>query len=97
MHGEQPLRRAGPADGSGNYLPRTNYVPTCSTAEYEARTPWVTWSVDGADEPRKVTDYYRVIKREMVKTGNERTRIPAIILKGVATIHTNITTAFRAI
>ena len=78
-----------------NYLPRTNYVPACSAAEYEARTPRVPWSVDGADEPRKVTDYYRVIKREMVKTGNERTLIPAIIPKGVATIHTNITTAFR--
>ena len=77
-----------------NYLPRTNYTPTCSEAEYEARTPRVSWREEG-DEPGKVTDYFRVIIREMVRSGAERTLIPAIIPKGVATIHTNTATAFR--
>ena len=78
-----------------NYLPRTNYTPSCSEAEYEARIPRVSWREEGEDEPGKVTDYFRVIIREMVRSGAERTLIPAIIPKGVATIHTNTATAFR--
>ena len=78
-----------------DYLPRTNYVPACSKEEYEARTPRVGWREEGEDEPRKVSDYYRVIAREMVGPAAERTLIPAIIPKGVATIHTNTATAFR--
>ena len=78
-----------------DYLPRTNYVPACGEEEYEARTPRVGWREDGEDEPRKVSDYYRVIAREMVGPAAERTLIPAIVPKGVATIHTNTATAFR--
>ena len=78
-----------------DYLPRTNYVPACGAEEYEARTPRVGWCEEGEDEPRKVSDYYRVIAREMVGPAAERTLIPAIIPKGVATIHTNTATAFR--
>ena len=78
----------------GDYLPRTNYVPACGVDEYEGRTPRVSWCEPGEGEPRKVTDYYRVIIREMVGPAAERTLIPAIIPKRVATIHTNTATAF---
>ena len=76
-------------------LPRTNYVPACGVEEYGARTPRVGWREEGEDEPRKVSDYYRVVAREMVGPAAERTLIPTIIPKGVATIHTNTATAFR--
>ena len=78
-----------------DHLPRTNYVPACSAGEYEARTPRVGWCEEGEDEPRKVSDYYRVINREMAVSANERTLVTAIIPKGVATIHTNVTTTVR--
>ena len=78
-----------------DYLPRTNYVPACSTEEYDARTPRVSWCEPGEDEPRKVTDYYRLIHREMISAALERTLVTAIIPKGVGLIHTCLATAFR--
>ena len=78
-----------------DYLPRTNYVPACELDEYKARTPRVGWCEPGEDEPRKATDYYRIINREMVGPAAERTLISAIIPKGAATIHTNTATTFR--
>ena len=77
------------------YLPRTNYVPACGVDEYEARTPRVSWCERGEDEPRKVTDYYRLIHREMISAALERTLVTAIIPKGVGLIHTCLATAFR--
>ena len=41
-----------------DYLPRTNYVPDCNSAEYLNRTPKVPW---GDQQP--VTDFYRVVSR----------------------------------
>ena len=79
-----------------DYLPRTNYVPACSAEEYEARTPRVGWCEEGEDEPRRVSDYYRVVNREMVGPAAERTLIPAIIPREVA-VTTCVTTAFRDI
>ena len=78
-----------------DYLPRTNYVPACSRKEYEVRTPRVGWCEEGEDEPRKVSDYYRVVTRAMVGPASERTFATALIPRGVATIHANITVTFR--
>ena len=78
-----------------DYLPRTNYVVACSPAEYERRTPRVSWREAGEDEPRRVTEYYRVLNREMVGSAAERTLITAVIPRDVALIHTNVATAFR--
>ena len=78
-----------------DYLPRTNYVPACGVDEYEARTPRVSWCEPGEDEPYKVTDYYRLIHREMISAALERTLVTAIIPKGVGLIHTCLATAFR--
>ena len=80
-----------------DYLPRTNYVPACGVDEYEARTPRVSWCEPGEDEPRKVTDYYRLIHREMISAALERTLVTAIIPKDVGLIHTCVATAFRDI
>ena len=78
-----------------DYLPRTNYVPVCEPDEYERRTPQVSWEENG-HRPR-VTDYYRVINREMVGSTAERTLITAVIPRNLALIHTNVATAFRNI
>ena len=69
---------------SDDYRPRTNYVPACDSAEYERRTPAVPWVQDGDAEPRRVTDYYRVVNREMVGPSAERTLITTLIPKEVA-------------
>ena len=78
-----------------DYLPRTNYVPACDPAEYERRTPRVSWREPGEDTPRNVTDYYRVMNREMVGSARERTLVTALVPQDVALIHTNVATAFR--
>ena len=86
-----------------DYLPRTNYVPACSPDEYDRRTPRVSWSElsedakdqDAKNTPRKVTEYYRVVNREMVGPAAERTFVAAVIPRNVALIHTNVATAFR--
>jgi hypothetical protein len=69
-----------------DYLPRTNYVPACTPAEYRKRTPH--W------RDRPVTDFYRHIHREMVGPTNERTLIPALLPPGAAHVHTVFSIAF---
>jgi hypothetical protein len=56
------------------YLPRTNYVPACSPAEYRARTPH--WRA------RPVTEYFRHVHRTMISPTGERTFIPALLPPG---------------
>ena len=80
-----------------DYLPRTNYVAACSPAEYERRTPRVSWREAGEDGPRRVTEYYRLVNRRMVGPLAERTLITALIPKDVALIHTSVASVFRDI
>lgn len=61
-----------------DYLPRTNYVPACSEAEYIKRTPH--W------RGQPTTARYRYINRRMIAPTGERTLIPAIIPPGPAHI-----------
>ena len=70
-----------------DYLPRTNYIPACDAQEYAKRTPRVTWTESGEDEPRKVTDYYRLALRAMISIGGEKGLVPSLVPKDVA--HTN--------
>src|SRR5690606_6676412 len=72
-----------------DYLPRTNYIPACGPAIYRDRTPRVSWleweqqplvnsrgeELIGPPAPfyRKVTEYYRLVNREMVGSSSERT------------------------
>ncbi|MDT8892764.1 class I SAM-dependent DNA methyltransferase [Enterobacter cloacae] len=79
-----------------DYLPRTNYIPACDAQEYAKRTPRVTWTEQGEDEPRKVTDYYRFVNRRMFGGASERSFISAILPKGFANINTCVATAFES-
>ncbi|WP_437618421.1 hypothetical protein ACSAYG_22810 [Escherichia coli] len=79
-----------------DYLPRTNYMPACDVQEYAKRTPRVTWTEPGEDEPRKVTDYYRFVNRRMFGGSSERSFISAILPKGFANINTCVATAFES-
>ncbi|EGJ7445804.1 class I SAM-dependent DNA methyltransferase, partial [Escherichia coli] len=78
-----------------DYLPRTNYIPACDAQEYAKRTPRVTWTELGEDEPRKVTDYYRFVNRRMFGASSERSMISSIVPKHVAHIHPVLSTTFR--
>ena len=78
-----------------DYLPRATYVPACGFVEYMERTPCVSWKPEGETVPTRVTDFYRVINREMVNSSWSRTLLTAMIPRHVATIHTNVATAFR--
>ena len=78
-----------------DYLPRTNYLPACNEAEYTRRTPKVPWTDEGGSEPGYVTEFYRVVNREMVGSASSRTLSTALIPKEVASINTIVATAFR--
>ena len=56
---------------SDSYLPRTNYVPSCSPDEYRRRVPH--W------KGTPVTTFYRLISRAMVSPTGERTLVSAIM------------------
>ena len=77
-----------------DYLPRTNYVPACDDDEYVRRTPKVPWIDDDNFESSNVTDFYRVVNREMVGPTAERTFIAAVVPKEVAGSSV-VVTAFR--
>lgn len=79
-----------------NYLPRTNYVPDCSAAEYADRTPRVPWTEPGESVPKRVTEYYRHVNRRDVGPSSERTMIPAIQPPGPGHILTVFSTTFRS-
>ncbi len=64
----------------GDYLPRTNYVPACSPAEYRKRTPH--WN------GRPVTEFYRHVHREMVAPTGERTLVPSLLPPGPSHVNT---------
>ncbi|MCC5659179.1 N-6 DNA methylase [Nostoc sp. XA010] len=70
-----------------NYLPRTNYVPTSDIVEYRRRIPIVNWVQNGVDEPKRVTEYYRLVFRGMLSQSGERTLIGAIMPP--SSTHTN--------
>jgi hypothetical protein len=73
-----------------DYLPRTNYVPDCKPDVYRERTPGVPW-----DAEKKVTDYYRLVNREMLSQAGERTFLATIVPKGVGHVNTIFGLAFR--
>lgn len=70
-----------------DYLPRSNYVPACSPDEYRARTARVSWREREEADPRRVTDFYRLIFRKMVDPRAERTLCCMVAPRHVAHIH----------
>lgn len=80
-----------------DYLPRTNYVPSCAQEEYLSRTPRVIWMEHGEVEPRRVTKYYRWVNRRMFGSSSERSLIGCLVPPGVAHIHPVLSMAFKDI
>ena len=78
-----------------SYMPRTNYVPACAQDEYLRRTPRVRWVDGNGKEAPRVTDFYRVVNREMVNASWSRTLSTALIPRDVASIHTVVENVFR--
>ncbi|WP_143111850.1 hypothetical protein, partial [Klebsiella pneumoniae] len=64
-----------------------NYIPACDAQEYAKRTPRVTWTELGEDEPRKVTEYYRLFLRKMISQSGERSLISTLAPPDAAHIH----------
>jgi len=79
-----------------DYLPRTNYLPACCRDEYDRRTPRVTWVDASGAAPGRFTRYYRLVNRRMVGSDAERTLIASLAPPHTASVHTVISTAFRA-
>lgn len=68
-----------------DYLPRTNYVPACSPAEYRRRIP--TWTRPSTRREERFDERFRLVNREMAAVTGERTYISCIIPPSSAHIH----------
>ena len=77
-----------------DYLPRTNYFPACDLSEYRRRSPRVSWVEPGEYEPRRATEYYRIVNRRAVDPTAERTLMTALIPKSAAVIDAVVASAF---
>jgi len=69
-----------------DYLPRTNYLPACGSAEYFRRTP--EW------KGRPTTDFYRHLHRTLSNPIAERTLISCLIPPGPAHVNAATTITF---
>lgn len=78
------------------YLPRTNYRITTDRAEYLRRTPRVNWVEEGAAGAKPVTEYFRLVNREMIGSSSERTLITTLIPPGTAHVNTALAHAFKS-
>lgn len=71
-----------------DYLPRTNYVPACSPAEYLKRTPKF--------QGKPVTEFYRHVHRKMLPLTGERTFACALIPASTGHIDGVVSLAFAS-
>lgn len=78
-----------------HYLPRSNYRPACSPAEYARRIPRVSWVEQGETEARPVTAYWRVSARRGAHPADERSVRPILTLPGFAHIDGVFSVAFQ--
>ncbi len=88
---QEPGKETKGEETEGEGASRRVTVTGCHVVNTGARPA----EAESEDAPRKVTDYYRVVNREMVGSAAERTLITAVIPKDVASIHTNVASAFR--
>ncbi|MCC7277869.1 MAG: class I SAM-dependent DNA methyltransferase [Chromatiaceae bacterium] len=79
-----------------DYLPRTNYVPDCSPAEYADRTPRVPWVEGEETQGKRVTEYFRLASRAMISIGAEKGLVSAVIPRGAGHTHGVRTYLFRS-
>lgn len=63
-----------------HYLPRYNYSPACSIDEYWARMPRTSWNTANAEN-------YRIVMRNMLGQGGERTLVPAVFPPKTGHVH----------
>ena len=78
-----------------NYIPRTNYIPDCSTEKYRNLTPKVSWKTQEDENEKPVTDFFRIAWRKMISSGLERTLVPSLIPKKVGHIFSLVSVAFK--
>ncbi|MDT4797063.1 hypothetical protein FQZ97_296620 [compost metagenome] len=78
-----------------DYLPRSNYLPSCDAIEYARRVPRVSWVEEDEPEARALTKYYRFVNRRMFSPSAERSFISTIAPAGSAHIHPVLSTTFR--
>ena len=78
-----------------DYIPRTNYLPIKDREECMRRTPRVTWIEDGEATAKPVTQHFRLVFRNMLAIGGERTMVPAVIPLEAAHIHPVTSVSFR--
>ena len=69
------------------YLPRTNYVPACSSNDFFRKIPRVPWLEKFSNAQKKVSDYYRLASRALISIGAEKGLVSCIIPKECT--HTN--------
>jgi hypothetical protein len=77
-----------------DYLPRTNYIPGGDENEYQELIPSVAWSNHEKNNPRKITDYYRLVYRGMISSSLERTLIGAVLPKKIAYTNASVCYTF---
>lgn len=77
-----------------HYLPRSNYRPACSAAEYARRVPRVSWVEEGESEAKPVTAYWRVSARRGAHPADERSVRPILTPPGFAHIDGVFSVAF---
>ncbi|HGJ7698332.1 class I SAM-dependent DNA methyltransferase [Pseudomonas aeruginosa] len=80
---------------SDDYLPRSNYLPACATAEYARRVPRVGWVEEGEQDARPVTAYWRVASRRGAHPADERSVRPILMPPKVAHIDGVFSITFR--
>ena len=82
-----------------DYRSRTNYLPAIGEetrhAQYEQAAPIVPWKKDREiDLVFRMTNYFRMVNRNMVSPDSERTLIVALVPPATMHVHTTVSTAF---
>ncbi|MES9811663.1 MAG: N-6 DNA methylase [Candidatus Thiodiazotropha sp.] len=80
-----------------DYLPRTNYVPDCSLADYVDRVPKVPWVERSNSDQQRVVKSYRLIHRKRLSQSGERTAVPMLGAENVFHLNTVVGTNFRSL
>ena len=87
----EPGQEAEGEEAKGEEAPRE----ATGRGRHAANTGNHPAQTEDEETPRKVTEYYRVVNREMVGSAAERTLITTVIPRGVAHILTTVSSAFR--
>ena len=74
-----------------DYLPRTNYIPSCDQTTYRSKTPKLPW-----DPSLAVTDTYRLVNRRQLNQSGERTLITTVIPPNCSHINTVTSLSFTS-